>query len=58
MAKDLPEGQTVLFDVTADPGQMHPVHDAAVEGRMRQALIDQLKENEAPEEFYAVYGLN
>ena len=58
MSADLPEGQTALYDVIADPQQKERILDKEVEARMRSALIDLLKENEAPEEYYAIYGLN
>ncbi len=56
-ARKLAEGESLLFDVKSDPGQNHPLTDEVIEKRMRQALMEQFKENEAPEELYRRFGL-
>ena len=42
----------LLFDLEADPGQNAPIHDAAVEARLIDAMRSLLRENQAPEELY------
>ncbi|KXT59925.1 Choline-sulfatase BUT NOT [Streptococcus oralis] len=41
---------SLLFDLTADAGQEHPLHDQEKEEQMKQALIAELEKLEAPEE--------
>lgn len=53
----LPEGGHLLFNLKADPKQLQPVENIEVEQRMRQALYQQLKLNDAPWELYTRYGL-
>ncbi|MBK9745433.1 MAG: sulfatase [Chloroflexi bacterium] len=48
---------TMLFDAQADPGQLHPLQDTAVEARMRSYLIDLMRRNDAPAEQFARLGL-
>jgi arylsulfatase A-like enzyme len=50
--------ETQLFDIKHDPGQEHPLHDPETEERMRQTLIEILKESDAPPELYGIYNLN
>lgn len=46
-----------LFDVSADPGQQNALSDEAVEERMINALIQTMREHDAPEEQYVRLGL-
>jgi arylsulfatase A-like enzyme len=49
--------QTVLFDLLADPGQLSPIRDEAVEARLRRAMIQLMRDNDAPEEYFSRLGL-
>jgi arylsulfatase A-like enzyme len=51
------EARTALYDLIADPGQLHPIEDAALNQRMREAVAAQLRSNQAPAEMFARYGL-
>ena len=53
----VPEGDYMLFDLETDPGQNTPIRDEAVVERMRAALKDILRQNDAPAELYERYGL-
>lgn len=44
--------ETVLFDLQADPGQLHPVEDPAVSARLREHIVRLMKENHAPPEYF------
>lgn len=57
MSPDLPHGETMLFDVIADPKQQNKLDDPAVVKRMRKALVGLMKDNDAPVEMYDCYGL-
>ena len=57
MSKNLPVGQELLFDVKADPKQATPLEDPETSARLKGALRELLKENDAPEELYDYYGL-
>ncbi len=48
---------TLLFDLTTDPGQEHPLVDDAVELRMAALLVDLLRASDAPESQYQRLGL-
>ncbi len=48
---------TQLFDLRADPSQLNPIRDAAVERRLRQGMVDVLRAHEAPPELYSRYSL-
>ena len=48
---------TLLFDLASDPGQEHPIRDAAVEARMTRLLVASMKANQAPVEQYERLGL-
>ncbi len=48
---------TLLFDLQADPGQEHPIQDAAIEARMVEHLVRLMRENDAPAEQYERLGL-
>ena len=41
---------TALYDLETDPRQEHPIHDPAVEARLRAALFRIMAENDAPAE--------
>lgn len=55
---DLPNGEDMLFDIVADPHQTAKIEDAAVVARMRKALVELMKECDAPVEAYGCYGLD
>lgn len=50
--------KTLLFDWQADPGQLAPIRNEAVERRMAGLLLRHLSENDAPKELYARLGLD
>ncbi len=58
MAKDLPEGEELLFNVLDDPRQQSAVQDEEITGRLKKAAYALLKENDAPDEIYERYGLS
>jgi arylsulfatase A-like enzyme len=48
----------LLFDISADPGQNHPIRDnPALERAMREKLIALMRENNAPPEQFTRLGL-
>lgn len=49
--------QTVLYDVQRDPRQQQPLVDAAVEARLREAMVRLMRRHDAPEELYRRLGL-
>ncbi len=53
----IPFFETLLFDTEADPGQLTPVEDAAVETEMVDHLVDLMRANDAPPEQYERVGL-
>ena len=53
----VPYFENLLFDTTADPGQLNPIEDAAVEARMSEYLVDLMRANDAPSEQYERLGL-
>lgn len=53
----IPFFETLLFDTEADPGQLSPVEDAAVEAEMADHLVDLMRANDAPLEQYERVGL-
>ena len=48
---------TLLFDIDADPQQLHPIQDAAVEARLVRQMVELLKANDAPQEQFVRLGL-
>ena len=42
----------LLFDLETDPGQQNPLKDPETEERMKAAMKELMKENEAPSELY------
>ncbi len=52
------DARTALFDMTADPAQLAPLDDPAVEARIRRAIVALLEANDAPPEVFRRYGLD
>lgn len=48
----------LLFDLESDPQQLHPLNDPALEAQMIQALLNEMKANDAPPEQYIRLGLD
>jgi hypothetical protein len=48
---------TQLFDLSADPGQLSPIADPAVEARIRAGMVKVLEAHDAPHELFGRYGL-
>ncbi len=48
---------TRLYDLEADPFQISPIQDDAIEMRMAQMLVDLMRQSEAPSEQYDRLGL-
>jgi arylsulfatase A-like enzyme len=48
---------TLLFDLSSDPGQEHPIDDPAVEEMMTRHLVRLMRENDAPPEQFERLGL-
>ena len=48
---------TQLFDLRADPGQLNPIADPAVEARIRAGMVRVLEAHDAPHELFGRYGL-
>lgn len=48
---------TLLFDLVADPEQLNPLQDDAIEARMIEQLILLMQQNDAPAEQYERLGL-
>lgn len=51
------EDETRLYDLIADPGQNHPIHDPAQETRLADLMRRLMQQNEAPPEAFARLGL-
>ena len=54
---DMPAGTEWLFDIEKDPQETTPILDEEVKIRLKAALREILKENDAPQEVYECYGL-
>lgn len=54
---DAHEFGTMLFDIEADPEELHPISDAKVESRLTEAMIKLMRENDAPKEQFERLGL-
>lgn len=54
---DFGEYGDMLFDTAADPMQERPIRNEAVEKRLLRLAADIMKENDAPEECYAYWGM-
>jgi arylsulfatase A-like enzyme len=48
---------TLLFDLDADPAQLHPIQDAGVEARLARQMVELMRANDAPQEQYLRLGL-
>lgn len=48
---------TALYDLKADPEQMHPIHDSAARDRLVAGIIKTLEAHDAPAELYERFGL-
>jgi hypothetical protein len=48
---------TLLFDLEADPGQLHPLKDEQLERRMQRLMIGLMQQSDAPPEQYERLGL-
>jgi hypothetical protein len=51
------DANTVLYDLARDPGQLAPVHDAAVEQRLVAAMARLMRDVDAPVESFGRLGL-
>ena len=51
------EGEDLLFDLGADPAQLHPLEDEAQKRRLLAALAGLMRASDAPAEAYDRYGL-
>jgi arylsulfatase A-like enzyme len=51
------ETETVLYDLTSDPGQRHPVQDAGIEARFLSAVAVEMARHEAPAELFTRFGM-
>ncbi|SFE67263.1 Arylsulfatase A [Paenibacillus algorifonticola] len=49
---------TLLYDVTADPEQAHPLKDPEVESKMVELMTKLMRDNDAPPEQFERMGLN
>ena len=56
--KNTHEFGTLLFDLTVDPAQEHPINNSNVEKMMIDHMVRLMKENDAPPEQYKRAGLN
>lgn len=50
-------GENRLYRITDDPGQMHPITDPALEEKYCRALVEVMREHDAPEEQFERLGL-
>ncbi|MCP8941105.1 sulfatase [Alsobacter sp. SYSU M60028] len=51
------ENDTRLYDLAADPGQEHPIRDAAAEAKLEAVMVTLMAANEAPPEAFTRLGL-
>jgi arylsulfatase A-like enzyme len=56
-ADDVRGLETMLFDLSTDPNQDHPLKDAEIEARMKDILIRGMVDSSAPPEQYERLGL-
>ncbi len=54
---DVSRNRTVLFDTEADPKQLKPIEDKAVEEKMCRHMVKLMKENDSPVEQFKRLGL-
>lgn len=50
-------GTDALYDLEKDPEQQAPIHDAAIEKRMLDAMVQLMRQNDAPQELYQRFRL-
>ncbi|MBL8834582.1 MAG: hypothetical protein JNL71_19475 [Rhodospirillales bacterium] len=48
---------TTLYDIHADPKQLKPFRDDAIERRILAGIAAQMRAHDAPAELYARYGI-
>ncbi|TVR49493.1 MAG: sulfatase [Puniceicoccaceae bacterium] len=48
---------TLLYDLETDPGQENPLHESALEKRMIDLLVEEMRRNDAPPEQFLRLGL-
>jgi hypothetical protein len=48
---------TTLYDIQADPKQIKPFRDPAIERRILAGITAQMRAHDAPLELYARYGI-
>lgn len=53
----MPVGSELLFDLKTDPHQQIPLQDPAKRSELRQAIVQLMQENDAPQELYKRFGL-
>lgn len=53
----LAPGDSLLFDLQSDPGETTPLRNEEIELRLKTAMVELLRENDAPHELYTNYGL-
>ena len=51
------DAETVLFDLSSDPGQNKPIEDKLIEARLKDEIASILYSHEAPDEAYRRLGL-
>jgi len=51
------DARTVLFDLADDPRQLRPIDNPGVEARIRRAIVELLRANDAPAEMFVRYAL-
>ena len=49
--------ETVLYDLTSDADQLHPITDQATEDRMVALIIDEMLAHDAPGELFKRFDL-
>ncbi|MCA0423287.1 MAG: sulfatase [Proteobacteria bacterium] len=49
--------RTVMFDLKVDPGQEHPIEDAAAKARLLGTMTELMRRNGAPPEYFDRLGL-
>lgn len=54
----LQDTDTVLYDLEADPGQMHPIRDEEVERQLTNLMLELMRDTEAPPETYVRLALD
>ena len=52
------ETETRIYDLSNDPNQLVPLRDENIESYFNSLISKQLKEHEAPLEFFSIFGLD